>query len=98
MKLIQKVAMTLLAHVLVIGSAGCTDNRTESMAATCQNLLDDSDHGNDKRFLRDADEQLEALRMPPVRVEAFRRSLEDRDAMKFRQALQECVWQLKSRQ
>lgn len=98
MKPIHDIAILVFVSALVLGSAGCTNNRTENMAATCQSLLQDSDRSNDKRFLHDADEQLESLRTPPNRLEAFRRNLEDHDALKFKQALEECVWQLKARQ
>lgn len=98
MKPLQTIAILVLVHVIVLGLAGCMNNRTQSMVATCQSLLEDSDHSNDKRFLRDADEQLESLRTPANRLQAARRDIEDRNAMKFKQALEECVWQLKSRQ
>jgi hypothetical protein len=98
MKSIRKIPLLVVVHVLVLGSAGCTNNRTEHLALACQGLLEDSDRSNDRRFLREADAQLAALRKPPGRLEAFRRDIEDHDAMKFKQALEECVWQLKSRQ
>ena len=98
MKPIHEIAVLVLVNALVLGTAGCTNNRTEQMAVTCQSRLEDSDRTNDKRFLRDADEQLAALRKPSNRLEAFRRNIEDHDAMKFKQALEECVLQLKSRQ
>lgn len=83
---------------LVLVSGGCVNNRTENMAATCQSLLDDNDQASNIRFIRDAEEQLASLNGPKSKLTAARLNLQDKDAMKYKPALEHCIWQLKSRQ
>ncbi len=88
----------LVIAIMVLGSSGCLNDRTRNMVTTCQSLLGDNDHTGDKRFIRDAEEQLASLKKPQNRIAAGLRDLQDQDAMTFRPALEECLWQIKARQ
>ena len=88
----------LVIAIMVIGSSGCLNDRTNSMLTTCQSLLGDDDHTGDKRFIRDAEEQLASLKKPQNRMTAGLRDLQDHDAMTLKPALEECLFQIKARQ
>lgn len=88
----------LVISALILGSSGCMSDRTKNMTDTCQNLLEHNDQSNARRFVRDAERQLEVLNKPQNRFTKVLRDIQDHDALTFKPALEECLWQLKSRQ
>ena len=88
----------LIIAALMLGSTGCMSDRTKNMTDTCQNLLDQSDKSSARRFIRDADRQLEMLNKPQNRITKALRDIQDHDALTYKPALEACLWQLKSRQ
>lgn len=88
----------LLIAIMVFGTSGCLNDRTQSMLTTCQSLLGDDDHSGDQRFIRDAEQQLASLKKPQNRITAGLRDFQDHDAMTLKPALEECLFQIKARQ
>ena len=97
MEPLRALALMALLIALVLGPSGCMNDRTQNMTRTCKSLLEQDDTSSDKRFIRDAEEQLESLKQPENRVTDAVRDLRDRNAMAYKAELEQCLWMLKSR-
>lgn len=94
----MKPTPALAIAFVALLATGCMNDRTRSMTQTCQSLLGDDDRSNDRRFIREAEQQLASLDKPGNRMTKAIRDLQDKDAMAYKSALRECLWMLKSRQ
>jgi len=94
----MKTIYVLAVTALVLCSSGCMSDRTKNMANTCQDLLDQGDQTGLRTFIKDAEKQLASLNAPPNKLSAALRDIQDHDALTYKPALEQCLWQLKSRQ
>ena len=91
--------MTGLATIcLAIGLTGCTIDKTEAMAQSCQSLLDSPDEPAPRTFIEDAEARVTSLSEPQNKLLAYAREIQDPDAMKYKPALEHCLLQLKYQQ
>lgn len=88
----------LLVSIFALASTGCMSDRTGRMAETCRSMLVREDLTGTRTFIRDAEAQLASLEGPANALMRYLRDFQDPDAMKHKPALEQCLWQLKSRQ
>lgn len=94
----MKTFPALAIAALVLVQTGCTSNRTQGMATTCQSLLEQDETSSDRRFIREADKQLAALNEPSNKLTRALRDIQDKDALIYKPQLEQCLLMLKSRQ